>query len=160
MESRIPGVNTGFRLPPIMLASSPSTSRTTSSTVSGGSMVRKRPAKRQACPRSHSTSTAPFQSPARWTKDVNRSPLENQGVSLSLACRPNMASKTDTTICASSLGSISTLAPDGMVFLSAGNVHDCASDGLSVKQILDAERRLGSAQHQPAAAKQCSVELP
>src|ERR1039458_198327 len=159
MESRIPGVNTHFRLPPIMLASSPSTSRTTSSTVPGGSVERKRPAKRQAWPRSHSSSTAPFQSPARWRADVNRSPLGNHGVPHSATSRLIMVANTDSTICASALVSVSVLNSVGISFLSAGDVDDRASHCLFFKPLVDAEGRLGAAQQQPAASKQRAVEF-
>src|SRR5271157_645191 len=159
MESRIPGVNTHFRLPPIMLASSPSTSRTTSSTVSGGSMERKRPAKRQAWRRSHSSSTAPFQSPVRWRADVKRSPLGNQGVPHSATCRLIMVSNTDSTICASAPVRVSVLNSVGIGFLSAGDVDGRASHGLSFKPLLDAEGRLGAAEQQPAASKQRAMEF-
>src|ERR1039458_558732 len=159
MESRIPGVNTHFRLPPIMLASSPSTSRTTSSTVPGGSMERKRPAKRQAWRRSHSSSTAPFQSPARWRADVNRSPLGNHGVPHSATSRLIMVANTDSTICASALVSVSVLNSVGISFLSAGDVDDRASHCLFFKPLVDAEGRLGAAQQQPAASEQRAVEF-
>src|ERR1017187_6629235 len=159
MESRIPGVNTHFRLPPIMLASSPSTSRTTSSTVPGGSVERKRPAKRQAWPRSHSSSTPPFHSPAKWRADVNRSPLGNHGVPHSATSRLIMVANTDSTICASALVSVSVLNSVGIGVLSAGDVDGRASHGLSFKPLLDAERRLGPAQQQPAASKQRAVEF-
>src|ERR1035441_10531814 len=159
MESRIPGVNTHFKLPPIMLASSPSTSRTTSSGVSGGSMERKRPAKRQACSRSHSRSTAPFQSPARWRADVNRFPPGNHGVPPWPTSRLIMVANTDSAICASALVSISMLNSVGISFLSAGDVDDRASHGLSFKPLLDAESRLGAAQQQPTASKQRAVEF-
>src|ERR1035441_9511578 len=159
MESRIPGVNTHFRLPPIMLANSPSTSRTSSSTVPGGSMERKRPAKQQAWSRVHSSSTAPFQSPARWRADVNRSPLGNHGVPHSATSRLIMVANTDSTICASALVSVSVLNSVGIGVLSAGDVDGRASYGLSFKPLLDAERRLGAAQQQPAASKQRAVEF-
>src|ERR1017187_6908411 len=159
MERRIPGVNTHFRLPPIMLASSPSRSRTTSSTVSGGSMERKRPAKRQAWRRSHSSSTAPFQSPARWRADVSRSPLGNHGVPHSETSRLIMVSNTDSTICARALVSVSVVNSVGIGFLSAGDVDGRASHGLSFKPLLGAERRLGAPQQEPAASKQRAMEF-
>src|ERR1700679_2951786 len=43
--------------------------------------------------------------------------------------------------------------------ISAGNVDGRASHGLSFKPLLDAKRRLGAAQQQPAASKQSSVEF-
>src|ERR1035438_1676996 len=159
MESRIPRVNTHFRLPPIMLTNSPSTSRTTSSTVSDGSRERKRPANWQACRRSHSSRIAPFQSPAMWTAAVRRSPLGNQGVPHSPTSRLSMVANTDSTICASSLGSISALDSVNPSVFSAGDIDDSSSHGLSFKPLLDAERRLRAAQQQPTASKQSAVEF-
>src|SRR5208283_476906 len=158
-ESRMPRVSTHLRLPPIMLTNSPSTSRTTWSTVAGGSMERKRPAKRQAWLRLHSNSTAPFQSPARWMADVSRSALGNHGVPLWPTSRLSMVPKTDSTICASSLGWIPAFDPVGMLHLSTGHVHDGASDGLPFELLLDAEGRFGAAQQQPAASKQRAVDF-
>src|ERR1035438_4873524 len=159
MESRIPGVNTPCRLPPIMLANSPRTSRTTSSTVSGASMERNRPAKRQAWRRSHSSSTTPLHSPARWRADVNRSLLANHGTPHSVTSRLIMVSNTDSTICASALVSVSVVNSEGISFLSAGDVDDRASHGLSFKPLLDTEGRLSAAQQQPAASKQRAMEF-
>src|ERR1017187_2851111 len=159
MESWIPRANTHFMLPPIILTSSPSTSRTTSSTLSGGSIARKRPANWQACLRSHSSSTAPFQSPAMWTAAVRRSPLGNQGVPYLPTSRPSMVANTGSTICASSSGSISMLNSVGISVFLAGDIDDRASHGLSFKPFLDAERRLGAAQQQPAASKQSAVKF-
>src|SRR5664279_3096328 len=159
MERWIPRDNTDFRLPPIMLASSPSMSRTTSSTVAGGSIERKRPANWQAWPQSHSSSTTPFHSPARWTAAVSRSSPGNQGVPHSPTSRFSMAANTDSTICASSLGSIFIIDSVGISVLSTGNVHDRASHCLSFEPLLDAECRLGAAQQQPAAPKQRAVEF-
>ena len=70
LQSWVPLVSTHLRLPPIMFASSPRTSRTTSSTVAGACLpgppiARKRAVNWQACRRLHSSNTAPHQSPAR-----------------------------------------------------------------------------------------------
>src|SRR5471030_3208743 len=159
MESPIPRDNTDFMLPPIMFTSSPSTSRTTSSTLSGGFMERKWPANRQAWRRSHSSSTAPLQTPDRWTVAVRRSSLGNQGVPPSVASRFSMVSNTDSTICDNWLGSNSMLSSVGISVLSAGNVDDRVSHGLSFKPLVHLERRLGAAQQQPAASKQRAVEF-
>src|SRR5450432_855933 len=70
-----------------------------------------------------------------------------------------MVSKTDSTICASSLGSNSTLSWVVISFLLAGNVDDRASHGLSFEPLLHAERRLRAAKQQPAASKQRAVEF-
>ncbi len=43
--------------------------------------------------------------------------------------------------------------------LSAGDVDGRVSHGLSFKPLLNAERRLGAAQQQPAASKQRAVEF-
>src|SRR5208283_2692105 len=159
MESCMPGGSTHFMLPPIMLTSSPSTSRTSSSTQLGGSNERKRPANWQAWRRSHSSNTAPFQSPAMWSTAVRCSPLGDQGASHARTSRPTMVANTDSTILASSLGSIALPNSVGISILSAGDVDNRASHGLSFKPLLDAERRLGAAQQQPAASKQSPVEF-
>src|SRR5579871_2018386 len=88
--------------PPIMFASSPSTSRTSSSTPSGGSMARNFAANWHACDRLHSKETAPFQAPSRYTADVTRSFDVYDESSEAWTSMPSIVEKMDCTICTTS----------------------------------------------------------
>src|SRR5579862_7305930 len=103
-----------------------------------------------------------------WTDAVSRSRPGNHGAAASFTSSPTMVSNTDSTICASSPGRISTL-DSVAIFISqvcvqglrsAGDINNGAADRLSLKPLVNAERGFGPAQQEPTAPEQGSMEFP
>ena len=116
---------------------------------SGGSMERKRPAKRQAWRRSHSSSTAPFQSPARWRARCQ--PVRRRGTRASVFAHFQAHHGPEY-----GLHDLRQFARQYLnaqfgwhVFLSAGDVDGRVFHGLSVQTT---PRRRTPSRRRPAAA--------